>query len=206
VRIRRRTRIPRAVGLLAAAVLVAGCASQTDAAATSASSTGAAADDTVDAAVTGSAADGSPFPGSTDADVADPVAPAGLTVTTVRAARHDGYDRVVLELAGTGTPGWSVEYVDTPAAQGSGEAVDVPGSAHLQVTLQGTSYPYESGATELGRGAVAVPGLDVVQGVFYDATFEGTSVAWIGTAQRAPFRVYSLTGPSRVVVEVATAG
>jgi hypothetical protein len=41
--------------------------------------------------------------------------------------------------------------------------------------------------------------------VFYDATFEGTSVAWIGTAERRPFRVYALTGPSRVVVEVADA-
>jgi hypothetical protein len=42
--------------------------------------------------------------------------------------------------------------------------------------------------------------------VVYDATFEGTSVAWIGTTDRTPFRVYSLTGPSRVVVEVASAG
>ena len=195
-----------------AAVLLAGCASQTDTdddAATGAApaSSAAAASSTAAPVDSGDdAPDSTPFPADTDADVADPVDPVGLTVTTVRAAEHDGYDRVVFELAGTGTPGWSVEYVDSPSAQGSGEPVDVPGSATLQVTLQGTTYPYESGATELGRGAVTVPGLDAVQGVFYDATFEGTSVAWIGTAGRTPFRVYSLTGPSRVVVEVAAAG
>ena len=138
--------------------------------------------------------------------MADAVDPDGLTDTAVRAASHDGFDRVVFELSGSGTPGWRVEYVDAPTAQGSGAAIDVPGAAYLAVSLQGTSYPYDSGAEEVARGAVPVPGTDVVQGVFYDATFEGTSAAVIGTATRAPFRVYSLTGPSRVVVEVATAG
>jgi hypothetical protein len=147
-----------------------------------------------------------PFPGDTRADVAEAVDPDGLTVTAVRAAAHEGFDRVVFELSGSGTPGWSVEYVDAPSAQGSGAAIDVPGAAYLGVSLQGTSYPYDSGAEEVARGAVPVSGTDVVQGVFYDATFEGTSAAVIGTATRAPFRVYSLTGPSRVVVEVATAG
>jgi len=214
VRTRRPPRSTRSAGLLVAAVLLAGCASQTDTDTDDAAATGtapassevAASSTAAPADVSDDAADSTPFPADTDADVADPVDPAGLTVTTVRAARHDGYDRVVFELSGTGTPGWSVEYVDSPSAQGSGEPVDVPGAAALQVTLQGTTYPYESGATELGRGTVAVPGLDVVQGVFYDATFEGTSAAWIGTAGRTPFRVYSLTGPSRVVVEVAPAG
>lgn len=213
MRTRRPPRSTRSAGLLVAAVLLAGCASQTDtddAAATGsapASSEAAASSSTAAPVDTGDdPADSTPFPADTSADVADPVDPAGLTVTTVRAAEHDGYDRVVFELAGTGTPGWTVEYVDSPSAQGSGDPVDVPGAAALQVTLQGTTYPYESGATELGRGAVALPGLDAVQGVVYDATFEGTSVAWIGTAGRTPFRVYSLTGPSRVVVEVVPAG
>jgi hypothetical protein len=138
--------------------------------------------------------------------VAEAVDPAGLTVTAVRAARQDGYDRVVFELAGTGTPGWRVEYVDEAAAQGSGDAVDVPGGATLQVTLQGVSYPYETGATEVPRGPIAASDTQHVAGVVYDATFEGTATAWIGTDATAPFRVYSLTGPSRVVVEVVDAG
>jgi hypothetical protein len=216
VRTRRPTWIARPAGLALAALLIAGCASQTDtddaattaAAATTATSSSAAstAAGTSASATAPEEAAGTPFPGDIEADVADTVDPAGLTVTAVRAARHEGYDRVVFELAGTGTPGWSVEYVDSPSSQGSGAAVDVPGAAYLQVTLQGTTYPYESGAEEVPRGPVAISDTDVVQGVSYDATYEGTSVAWVGTTGRAPFRVYSLTGPSRVVVEVASAG
>ena len=145
-------------------------------------------------------------PADTAPDVAEAVDPDGLTATAVRAARHEDHDRVVFELAGSGTPGWRVEYVDTAAAQGSGDAVDVPGTATLQVTLQGVSYPYETGAAEVGRGAVPVSGTAHVAGVVYDATFEGAAVAWIGTDATAPFRVYSLAGPSRVVVEVLDAG
>jgi hypothetical protein len=215
---RRLPRVSRSVVLAAAVLLAAGCAAQPDTAGSdtvSASGTpsssapvtsSAAASSTTASAPEESEADSSPFPTDTAADTGAPADPSELTLTTVRAAAHDGYDRVVFEFAGSGTPGWSVEYVDTPSSQGSGEPVAVPGEAFLQVTAQGTSYPYESGAQELPAGPVPVTGTDVVQGVVYDATFEGTSVAWIGTSERTPFRVYTLTGPSRLVVEVADAG
>ena len=99
----------------------------TTAAAPSSSST-AVTEEADSAESTGGAggAGGAAFPGDTNADLADPVDPAGLVVTRCGAARHEGYDRVVFELAHTGTPGWSVEYVDTPSSQGEGAAVDVP--------------------------------------------------------------------------------
>ena len=216
MRISRPTWTTRSLGLLTTVLLTAGCAAQADT--DDAASTGAAPSSTSAAASTAAGTpaatgaetadegpDTAPFPADTNPDVADPVDPAGLVVTTVRAARHEGFDRVVFELAGTGTPGWSVEYVDTPSSQGRGDVVDVPGAAQLQVTLQGTTNPYETDVAELPRGPVAVSGTDAVQGVVYDATFEGTSVAWVGTTGQAPFRVYSLTGPSRVVLEVASA-
>jgi hypothetical protein len=211
----RTRRLTRSAALAATVLLAAGCAAQTNtdaASATggSASSSAAAAETTASSAPATADPDDvagvSPFPGDTEADVADPAAPEGLTLTAVRTGRHEGFDRVVFEFAGTGTPGWSVEYVDTPSSQGDGSVVDVPGRAFLQVTLQGTSYPYDSGAQEVARGPVAVSGTQVVDGVFYDATFEGSSVAWIGTGDRVPFRVYALTGPSRVVVDVSDAG
>jgi hypothetical protein len=211
----RTRRLTCFAALAATVVLAAGCAAQTNtdaASATggSASSSAAAAETTASSAPATAdpddAASVSPFSGDTEADVADPAAPEGLTLTAVRTGRHEGFDRVVFEFAGTGTPGWSVEYVDTPSSPGDGAVVDVPGRAFLQLTLQGTSYPYDSGAQEVARGPVAVSGTQVVDGVFYDATFEGSSVAWIGAGDRVPFRVYALTGPSRVVVDVSDAG
>ncbi|WP_299952633.1 hypothetical protein [uncultured Modestobacter sp.] len=204
-------RVTCGVPLVLAAVLLAGCAEQpaTDEASSrgSAASTSPAEDEAAaTSAAAEPAAETSEFPADAAAVSAAPVDPAGLSVTEVRAGRHEGYDRVVFELSGTGTPGWQVEYVDTPSSQGSGDVVEVPGEAALQVVLQGTSYPYETGAEEVARGEVAVAGTENVAGVVYDATYEGTSVAWIGTPDRRPFRVYALTGPSRVVVEVADAG
>jgi hypothetical protein len=212
VRNRSLLLVNRSVVLVAAVLLTAGCAAQpdTDTDTDAVASTGSAAagsaaaeETTASAPAPTEEADSTPFEGSTDADAAEPVDAEGLTVTAVRAARHEGYERVVFEFAGSGTPGWAVEYVDTPSSQGSGDTVDVPGDAVLQVTAQGVSYPYETGATELSAGPVAVSGTDVVQSVVYDTTFEGTAVAWIGTAAEAPFRVYALTGPSRLVVEIA---
>ncbi|GAB4080772.1 hypothetical protein GCU67_04335 [Modestobacter muralis] len=223
------SRPARAAGVVVAVALLAGCGGATGtvdaassagapstadgqptASATASSKPAPSSSATASSTPSGTAASGTApaddRPADTSPDIAEAVHPAGLTVTAVRAARQEGHDRVVFELAGSGTPGWRVEYVDGPVAQGSGDPVDVPGAAALQVTLQGVSYPYETGAEEVPRGAVPVSGTEHVAGVVYDATFEGTAVAWIGTDATAPFRVYSLTGPSRVVVEVVDAG
>ena len=113
---------------------------------------------------------------------------------------------MVFELAGTARPAGRWSTSTPPSSQGRGDAVDVPGAAQLQVTLQGTTNPYETDAAELPAGRWRSPAPTWCRASSTTPTFEGTSVAWVGTTGRAPFRVYSLTGPSRVVVEVASAG
>ena len=147
---------------------------------------------------------GEPFPGDTSADTADPVDPDGLTVTDVRIGAHDGFDRVVFDAGGQGTPGWTVEYVDDATAEGTGDPVDLEGPAYLRVVLTGITNPYEAADEERARGAIAAGGASAVTGAWFDGTFEGQSLAYIGTAAEQPFRVYALSGPTRVVVEVAT--
>ena len=127
-----------------------------------------------------------------------------LTVTAVRVARQDGYDRVVFELAGTdaGQAGWRVEYVDEPRAQGSGDVVPVDGEAVLSVLVTGTGYPMDTGQEEVADDP-ALPGdLAVVEDVVLGAVFEGQYEAFIGTSGRQPFRVFRLGDPERVVVDV----
>ncbi|MGZ8596560.1 MAG: AMIN-like domain-containing (lipo)protein, partial [Actinomycetota bacterium] len=70
---------------------------------------------------------------------------AGLGVTGVRTFRQSGYDRVVFDLGGTGTPGWRVEYTTRPTAEGSGDPVTLHGTVFLHVILRGVGLPYDTG-------------------------------------------------------------
>ena len=126
-----------------------------------------------------------------------------LTVTEVRVARQQGYDRVVFELDGDagGTPGWRVAYVDDPRRDGSGEPVDVDGVAVLMVLISGTGYPFDTGREE--ATSVTVPGdVEVVTDVELGAVFEGTYEAFVGLSAERPFRVNRLADPARIVVDV----
>jgi hypothetical protein len=147
--------------------------------------------------------DAPPFPANTEPDTGTPSADALVTVTGIRTGRHDGFDRVVFDVEGRGTPGWDVRYVDEARSQGSGAPLEVEGDAVLQVTLSGVGYPTDTGIEEYD-GAAPLPGngTETVTEVVWDTTFEGTSVAFVGLAERTPFRVYLLEQPTRVVLDV----
>src|SRR3954470_3968877 len=149
VRARSRLVVPT---LLLAASLLAGCAAGS--ATQAASSSSSAADEVTSAPPGGEAgketdndATGSPqaFPANAEPDTADASPDARVTVSDIRVGTHDGFDRVVFEVGGTGTPGWDVRYVDQASSQGSGEPIDVAGEAVLQVTLTGAGYAYDTG-------------------------------------------------------------
>lgn len=145
-----------------------------------------------------------PFPADTTPDTADPSADAALTVTDVRVGHHDGYDRVVFQLGGTGTPGWRVEYVDAAVEDPTGETVEVAGDSPLQVVLTGTAYPFDTGQTEFPlRQPVAAAGTTAVTEAVLLGTFEAQSQAFVGvTGEPRPFRAYLLPDPARVVIDV----
>jgi hypothetical protein len=148
-----------------------------------------------------------PFPANTEPDTGEASPGAQVTVRAIRIGAHDGFDRVVFEAGGKGTPGWNVRYVGRALSQGSGKPVAVAGKAVLQVTITGVGYPTETGVAEYsGPDHLSAAGTQAVREVVFDSTFEGTTVAFIGTAATTPFRVYALDAPARVVVEVADKG
>jgi hypothetical protein len=135
-----------------------------------------------------------------------PAGPGALGLVEVRTGRHEGYDRVVLEFDGEGTPGWRVAYTDDPRFQGSGDPVDVDGETALQVHLDGLSSPVDSDVSYYdGPDRMAGSGTSIVE-VVVGNLFEGRQGAFAGTTQPLPFRVFRLTGPERVVVDVAHPG
>jgi hypothetical protein len=148
--------------------------------------------------------DAQPFPANTDPDTAEVAAGTQITVRDIRTGRHEGFDRVVFEVDGSGSPGWDVRYIDQPSSQGKGDPVEVDGEAVLQVTITGAGLPFDTGVDEWsGPDPLPGQGTAVVTEVVWDATYEGTSVAFVGTTARAPFRVHLLEQPTRVVLEVA---
>ena len=207
---------PPLIAALVTCSVLAGCTGGSDddndaSASSSSSSSSSSAEETTASPTTGSGdtdADGGtdapPFPANAEPDTAEPSSDASVTVTDIRIGRHDGFDRVVFEVAGTGTPGWSVQYVDEPTSQGAGEPIDVEGDAVLQVTLTGIGLPADTGEDEWsGANPLSVSDAETVTEVVYDSTFEGQTVAFVGATAEVPFRVYLLEGPTRVVLEVA---
>jgi hypothetical protein len=196
--------------------LVAGCSGDEDPPSASSSSSASESGDATGSPAEGSGSEGAgtsgavdteappPFNANTDPDTQEQSSDSFATVTDIRIGRQDGFDRVVFEIGGRGTPGWNVRYVDEAASQGSGESLDVEGDAILQVTLQGMGLPFETGAEEWsGPDPLSSDDTETVTEEVFDGTFEGTTVAFVGLTGEKPFRVYSLTDPTRIVLDVA---
>jgi len=141
-----------------------------------------------------------PFPADTAEDRSDSSAGAALTVTGVTTGQHDGYDRVVFELAGTGTPGWIAAYVDQAVDDPQDDVLDLAGDAVLQVVLTGLQMP-EGAAPQ--PAPLLTPDYAVLREVNLRGWFEGQQSAFLGLTEGGhPFRVFALTDPTRVVVDV----
>ena len=126
--------------------------------------------------------------------------PVSLLVS-VRAARHEGFDRVVWELDGS-MPGAHVEYVDQPVrACGSGEPVPLPGDAWLEVRMSPANAHTDAGRATIAERRRAT-GLPVVLEIVQTCDFEAV-VSWVlGVRSPEPFRLTRLDDPSRLVVDV----
>lgn len=150
---------------------------------------------------------GPPFAANTRPDTAEPTGEGEtfLSVTDVRVAVHDRYDRVVFDLdgRGSGQPGWRVEYVDQATDDGSGHAVEVDGDAILRVSLSGTAIPTDSGVEEFSGDRIEPEDTESVDEIVYRYWFEGYTTAFLGIDEgERPFRVFLLENPTRVVVDV----
>lgn len=144
----------------------------------------------------------------TDASPKSGAASAGaaLTVTDIRLGRQPGFDRVVYELGGTGSPGWQVAYTDSAVQDGSGKSVDVAGRAILEVRILGSAYPFDSTVAPFdGPDPVTDPGTPAITGVYKKLVYEGVTQSFIGIdADQPPFSVTALADPPRLVVDIAT--
>lgn len=224
--VRRRATGPVLTGVLAGALL-AGCASgepvqvvQSSAQASGGAATSGPATPTVPI---GGTADSSP--GAARVAGAEPAptgtgpieqsvipSPSGLlnaaVVKEIRSARHEGFDRVVVEYQGT-FGAWRVAYADRITEDPTGDPVPLQGSAFLSVIVQNATF---DNLVQVGDGVPHLvydgprrisPGLPNVREIADAGDFEAVMALGIGVDHGAGVRAYRLEDPSRLVIDVA---
>lgn len=124
------------------------------------------------------------------------------TLVAIRAAHHAGFDRVVFEFSGPLPQRRDVRYVPQLIADGSGLPVQIAGNAILQTVFEPARAHTDQGeVTVTDRITFALP--NVMQ-VVRSGDFESVLSHGIGLARKTKFRVFTLTNPSRVVIDIAT--
>jgi hypothetical protein len=122
------------------------------------------------------------------------------TVTSVRFAHHDGYDRLVFGFATTNS---MPEYQLTPQSSAtftqdaSGRPVALQGSAGIRAALRNSDIVD-------GAPADQKPGLPELREVANTGNFERVVSYGIGLTDAACFRVIELTSPTRLVIDIQT--
>jgi hypothetical protein len=200
--------VARGLIVVSVALLVAGCGGKDDTAATTTTTATTAATTTTTTATTTATTTEPLLPGaSTEPAVWKSTSEGIKLLTNVRAASHDGFDRLVFQFR-NGVPGYDVRYVQPPVrADGSGETVDVDGVAILVIRMEPAldadltkpSAPRTyTGPTRL------TPDTKSIVEVVRTGGFEAVLTWAVGTAQKVPFVVTRLDSPPRLVIDVST--
>jgi hypothetical protein len=133
--------------------------------------------------------------------------PAATTASTpqlvdIRAAHHPGHDRVVFQFAGPLPSRRYVRYVDRLIGDPSGLPVRIAGRAILEATFSPAAAHNDTGtATAPERISFALPN---VMTAVRSGDFEAVLSYGIGLARRTPFHTFTLTHPSRIVIDIST--
>ena len=119
--------------------------------------------------------------------------------TTARVGGQSGYDRIVFEYAGTALPSLSVTSVTPPFAHDpSGMPLTVSGKVFLGIVFRnvpGVASGY-SGPTSFKAGLPLLTDLEL------SGDFEGVQHWVAGLSGQACVRVFTLTSPSRLVIDL----
>jgi hypothetical protein len=137
-------------------------------------------------------------------------APISAEIYQVRAATHEGCDRVVFDLNGLGHLGYLVRYVPVVHADPSDQPIHVAGGAALQVTIQAPDFR-ESGhqpwRTPWQLGQRLIGAQTTLREVRFAGSFEHVTTFAVGVRSQRPFRVLVLADNAnhltRLVVDIA---
>ncbi|MBP2472067.1 hypothetical protein JOF53_000939 [Crossiella equi] len=126
------------------------------------------------------------------------------TLVAIRAAHHPGLDRVVLEFTGGLPAERTATFVPQLVSDPTGQPVPLAGDFLLRVRLAAATGHDDQGRSTYGatRRAYALP--NVVQ-VVDAGDANGVLSLGIGLARATSVRLYTLTSPDRVVLDIDSA-
>jgi hypothetical protein len=113
---------------------------------------------------------------------------------------HPTFDRFVIRIA-SGKPGYDVRYALRILADPSGKRVSLQGNKKIRVVIRPARAHTAGGANLLP--STLTPLCPNLRQVKKAGDFEGVVSFGLGLARKTGFRVFRLTGPSRVVIDVA---
>ena len=210
--------------LTAAALTVAGCGAETGdtgssaepetastatsaASSTALASTSAATDNTTEADTKDVSAAAAPAGAQSataftleDTHLQNPGHPE-LQIEDVRAGSHEGVDRVVVELSGTGTPNVLAGYTADPRQQASGLPLVPGGSAYFELIIQGVPWSMGLSDADLAKADPAGVAAGGIQEIADGGIFEADAQYIVGLNAQRPYNLYLLENPTRVVVD-----
>jgi len=116
-------------------------------------------------------------------------------LSSAAAGCHSSYDRFVVRVGAGGKPGYDVRYVSQIIADPSGNPVSLLGTKRLRVIIRD--------ATAHTLPSTITPGCSNLRQVKKAGDFEGIVSYGLGLRRKTGFRVFRLTGPTRIVIDVA---
>ena len=122
------------------------------------------------------------------------------TITSIRVAHHDGYDRLVFGFATSlAVPTYELhrQATSTFTRDASGQRTTLEGSAGIRTVFHGSD-------TTNGLPDDLKPQLPEIREVANIGNFERVVSYGVGLTDQACFRAFELSGPSRLVIDVAT--
>jgi hypothetical protein len=113
---------------------------------------------------------------------------------------HATFDRFVVR-GRLATPGYDVRYVSKIVADGSGQTISLLGTKRIRVVIR-PARGHTSGGTNL-LPSTLTPMCSNLRQVKKAGDFEGVVSYGLGLSRKTGFRVFRLTSPTRVVIDVA---
>jgi hypothetical protein len=124
-------------------------------------------------------------------------------LTDIRTGVHPGFDRIVLDFAGSQPQVLSSRFVDELVRDGSGEVEWLTGTAFAEVVLSPAQAHNDAGQPTYPRPwKFRTRNLTNVMAVAITGDFEATLTIGIGVREQSWVKAFTLNAPTRVVIDV----